>query len=155
VLQIHKLMFTAILASVILSSCATEGQEPVDEAQPVSQIRSAKELDIYLQTTPDSPLDRLSILAKQRFVDSLVFSENGLGSFRYSELEVLSATEVHQILSLFGAERTTSMIKKVKVLTDSDRAVMRLRPSGDHDGYYCSGRATCSANSANICMSSC
>jgi hypothetical protein len=140
-------MFAAIL---VLSACATDqGQEAVGTNQPVSQIVSAKDLDTYLRTTPNSPLDRLPAAAKQRFIASLVFTENGLGSYKYSDLEALSPTEIYKILSLFGAEHTTSMVTKERPTTQQNE------PGGDYKDYWCSGRATCSESLGHICMSSC
>ena len=155
-LHARRLMFAAILT---LSACATDhGQAAVDDDQPVSQILSAKDLDLYLRTTPNSPLDRLPVAAKQRFIDSLVFTESGLGSFRYSELETLSAAEIYQVLSLFGAEHTTSMITKARASGDSNKATTQLSepaPEGDHKDCWCSSRGTCSPLLGHICMSSC
>jgi hypothetical protein len=156
-LRAQAFMLTAVLTSY--SACASDhDQEPAGSQVPGAQIRSAEELSVYLRTTPNSPLDHLPADAKQRFVDSLVFTDGGLGSFQYTELEPLSATEIYQILSLFGAERTTSMVIKNRVLSDSDKALMRLRPSApseDHEGYFCAGRATCLEQLKSICMSSC
>lgn len=152
-LHARRIVFAAILA---LSACVTDqGQEPVDNNQPVSQILSAQDLDIYLRTTPNSPLDRLSSEAKQLFIDSLVFTENGLGSFRYVDLAALSPTEIYQILSLFGVERTTSLVTKAPVSSGIAKPVIQQSAPADHVGYWCSGRATCSESASQICMSSC
>ena len=155
-LHARRLVFAVILA---LSACATDqGQEAVGDDQSVPQILSANDLDSYLRTTPSSPLDRLPAEAKQRFIDSLIFTENGLGSFAYSELETLSATEIYQILSLFGAERTTSMITKTRASGDSNKPTTQLNepaPEGDYRDYWCSSRATCSPALSHICMASC
>jgi hypothetical protein len=153
-MRLQVFMLTAALSSY--SACASDhDQEPtIDQAQS-PQIRSAEELSVYLRTTQNSPLDHLSATAKQRFLDSLVFSDGGLGSFRYTELEPLSATEIYQILSLFGAERTTSMITKDRAPSDSDRAALRRAPSEDHEGYYCAGPVTCRPETGSICMSGC
>jgi hypothetical protein len=143
-----KLVFAAILA---LSACATDqDQEAASNSQPTSQIQSAKELDAYLRATPNSPLDRLPAAAKQRFIDSLVFTENGLASYTYIDLEALSPTEIYKILSLFGAEHTTSMITQEQLLPPPGGGGAK-----DYIDYECSKRATCTAKAFNICTSSC
>lgn len=151
-LHARRLVFAALLA---LSACTTDNGA-VGDNQQVSQILSAKDLDTYLRTTPNSPLDRLSPEAKQRFIASLVFTENGLGSYAYSDLETLSAAEVYQILSLFGAERTTSMITDPDTSSGVDKsATPQSEPGGDYKDYWCSSRATCAPALNYICMSSC
>lgn len=157
-LRTCKLVLAAVLASIVLSACATEqGQETVEGTELAGPIQSAADLETYLRTTSSSPLDRLSAAARQRFLDSLVFSKNGLGSYQYTELEALTATEAHDILSLFGAERTTSLITGARITTESDKAVMQAAPGvrADHEGYWCSSPSTCTKLSNNICMSSC
>jgi hypothetical protein len=145
----RKLVFAAILA---LNACATDQDQGAGNSQPVSQIQSAKELDAYLRTTPNSPLDRLSVAAKQRFIDSLVFTENGLASYTYIDLEALSPTEMFQILSLFGAEHTTSMITQDQ---------LAVPPGGGGGGgtysvgFRCGPNSTCIPLAFSICMSSC
>lgn len=158
--MLRVLMLVTTLASY--GACASDhDQEAAGDQPPGVQIRSAEELSVYLRTTSTSPLDHLSATAKQRFLDSLVFSDGGLGGFRYTELEPLSATEIYQILSLFGAERTTPMITKGRVLSDSDRAALRLAlgarrpPNEDHEGYYCAGQHTCRSEPGAICMTGC
>lgn len=153
-LHARRLMFAAIFA---LSACATDqGQEAVGDNQPISQIQSARDLDTYLRTTPNSPLDHLQPAARQRFIDSLVFNESGLASYQYTDLEALSPTEVYQILSLFGAERTTSMITKDRGAGElAEPTTQQSAPSADHEDHYCAGRATCDPKIGSICMSSC
>jgi hypothetical protein len=154
-LKMSRIAITATLASITLAACMTE-QDPARDDSPIHQIRSAAELDEYLRTASSSPLDRLAPVARQQFVTSLVFTENGLGGFSYTELEGLSATEAHEILSLFGAERTTPLLSKVRISTASDKVVMQQAlPSGDHKGYRCIARATCEDSLTHICMSSC
>ena len=146
---IHKFTFAIILAavtsSVTLGAC-------VDDNKPVPQIQSAKDLDVYLQTARTSPLDRLSVADKQNFLNSLVFTENGLASYQYSALETLSATDMYQILSLFGVERTASLITQKNTVSNVEPIA---ESSGDHEGYLCSGRATCTEAPGNICTSNC
>ena len=108
-LNTRRIMITAIFASFALGACATD-RNSGNNAAPV--IQSTQELESYLQTTPDSPLNRLPTDARQHFLNSLRFSENGLASFRYTDLKALPATDVAQILSLFGIGHTTSLLPK-------------------------------------------
>jgi len=152
-LRIQNLVVAMFVTSLALGACATDQPSRVDES--AVQISSAGELSTYLKATPHSPLDHLSAAGKQRFIDSLVFTPDGLASYRYSELEGLTATEAHQILSLFGVERTTSMITKLRVTTGSDKAVMQARISEDHNDMWCSSPGTCSNDIGSICTSNC
>lgn len=151
----RRLVFAAILA---LSACATDQGPEAGASQATSQIMSAKELDTYLQTTPNSPLDRLPAAAKQRFIASLVFNENGLAGYQYSDLQALSPTEVYQILSLFGAEHTSSLVTRGSTAGTSGnlaKPTTQQNAPTDYMDYYCAGRATCDPRLGSICMGSC
>jgi hypothetical protein len=125
------------------------GSTQVVLSLPDGSERILSDLDVYLRTAHNSPLDSLPTAAKQRFLASLVFTENGFGGYSYAELEALSTTEVTQILSLFGAEGGTSAIK-------SPKSVIRgLLPDGDYVGYECTARASCTESQKHICMHSC
>ena len=103
-------------------------------------------------------MNKLSDAGRQRFLDSLVFTENGLGGFNYADLETeLSAKEIYRILSLFGVQRTTTLIKGAKILDKTDKAIMDAPDSLmlDHQNYECSKRATCSMSAHDICTSNC
>ena len=144
----------AVLLSAVVGCMDQPPSDPAGSTAAL-QIKSAAELDAYLSTTPNTPLDRLSEEARQQFISSLVFSDKGLASFRKTDLEALSASEIADILRLFGTEHATSLIQRAKVTTEQDRGVMRARPVGDHDGYWCSGRGTCSEQLNSICTSNC
>lgn len=154
-LHVRKLMVTMMFASAAVSGCAFDQASP--EGDSVAIIASSDDLNDYLESTAHSPLDRLSPAARQRFLDSLVFGDGGLGSYGYSDLEAeLSVSEIHDILSLFGVERTTSMITGARVISDQDRELVRRPPpGGDHDGYKCESRGTCSSALTYICTSNC
>ena len=144
-LNARKLMVTAVLGFA-LGACATDPDpQPTADNQPV-QIHSATELTVYLQTARTTPLDRLSPADRQAFLSSLRFGDKGLGSFQYTVLKSLSPEDVYQVLSLFGAERNTSLITH-----DGTSNVQVM----DHDGYACTSRATCTKASDSICMSGC
>lgn len=100
-----------------------ERQQQIDIA--VAPIRSKADLDNYLYAEKNSPLNYLTGSAKQRFLGSLVFKKNGLASFQNTELVAkLSATQIYQVLSLFGLQSMTSTMAGVKIGSDLDRAIM-------------------------------
>lgn len=127
-----------------------------------------------------SPLDLLSDDSKQRFVESVIFRDDGVAGFHFSDLESeLTPTEIYKVLSLIGAQNTVSKFKAARIETKQDLLLLSKpaletslqkkisssvgtlgygRPPtqwDDHKGYYCSGRATCSEKQGDICMSSC
>jgi hypothetical protein len=163
-LHIRSLMVTMMMFASAVSGCAFD-QVSRGEGESGAIIHSSDDLNAYLKSAARSPLDRLSPAARQRFLDSLVFGAGGLGSYNYSDLEAeLSVSEIHDILSLFGVERTTSMITGARVISDRDRELLSPKaPDGqlyqisfeDHEGYACVGRADCEKTQNHICTSNC
>lgn len=128
----------------------------------LAPVKSRADLLSYLQTGPvaTSPLAKLSPGARHRFLASLTFNENGLTGYRYDDLErELNASEIYELLSLFGAQHTTSLLDNVRVETEAGKLIMSSsEPSmmmDDHKGYKCVGRATCNLAQDYICMSGC
>lgn len=119
-------------------------------------IRSQSDLSFYLQHTAGSlsPLDRLSVQGRQRFLASLTFSDKGLSSFRYGDLRAeLTASQIYQVLSLFGAQQHTSAIPGVRVVTSADHAIMSgPHPNTDYPNYWCASHATCLTQELAICI---
>jgi hypothetical protein len=103
---IRNLTFACLFGSVALGACMADSQ-PQEEipagsnSQSASYIKSAAELEVYLKTAVNSPLDRLSPAAKQRFISSLTFTKHGLASYDHSDLNALSPEDAAKILSLF------------------------------------------------------
>lgn len=99
-------LLTGSLACGVLQSATA--MQLAGSAAPKSQpIRSRAELDEYLKLHAgrDSPLDVLPPLARQRFLDHLIFGSNGLGGFDPGELSTeLTREEAKQVLTLLGAE---------------------------------------------------
>lgn len=83
------------------SSAGTEWQASLP-------IQSRAGLNRYLRHVHGSrsPLSVLSSSARRRFLSSLVFNENGLVGYSYSELQyaMLTREELRAIFDLFGAE---------------------------------------------------
>jgi len=127
----------------------------------------------------NSPLDLLSPAAKERFIESVVFRNGGLGGFYYGDLEAeLTPTQIHKILSMFGAQQSVRQFSNARIETQADILLlssplqinnspdtqggtsMLAAPSimaafAEHKNYECSSRATCGPAPSYICMSSC
>lgn len=76
-------------------------------AAPAPPLESWAELDAWLaaQAGRPTPLDALPPLARQRFLDSLVFGSRGLGGFSFGELQLeLTPSQARAVLALFGLE---------------------------------------------------
>jgi hypothetical protein len=166
--RIRMLRTRALMLSFMLAAATGCGNADgsLDSSEQVAPIQSAEELSAYLDSTSESPLNRLSEPARERFIDSLVFSDNGLGSYRFDDLEAeLSATQVYQVLSLFGVEYTTPLLQGARVSTEVDKAIMSVRRlpgtggdltlAEDHKGYKCSGPGSCYTDLNSICTSNC
>lgn len=122
------LLLPWLVLSVVAPDAGAQSNAPVaigETANPAAQeqregrrndislarIRSAADLDRYLRTHETSPLDALSEPSRKRFVESLVFTDQGLGSYRYRELEAeLSPRQAFELLSLFGAQKTVAQL---------------------------------------------
>lgn len=138
-------------------------------ALALAKVKSKADLEeLALQ---ESPLDLLPAEAKQRFIDSIVFNERGIGGYYYSDLEAeLTPTQIHSILSLIGVQHTVSKLNNARIETNADMLLM-LTPNvspvqqnlggaisiggTDHKGYYCASRGTCREEDGSICTSNC
>jgi hypothetical protein len=146
----------------------------------MAMIRSEADLKSYLQSAPISrtPLGKLSLSAQRQFLASLTFNEKGLTGFNYRALpDELSVSEIYQVLSLFGMQRTTAMIPDARIETSVDAAIMRhISPQacpprgpkiqgsevspqfgcdGDRKEYRCESKGTCQSRNTYICTSNC
>lgn len=136
-----------------------------DVALAMAPIKSRRQLEAHLQAAKStaSPLLALEPAARKRFLDSITFNDKGITGFSYTELQSrLTASQVYKILSLFGAQHTTSMVRGVRRENALDMEIMSpvdgpRCPSQpcDYEGYRCEGRATCAPNINTICMRNC
>jgi len=91
----------------------------------VAPIRSRADLSSHLRTHRDSPLLRLPSAQRQRFIDGLVFTEQGLASYSYLPLEgALSVTDTYRILALFGAQGSIASFQNRRPDSDAERAML-------------------------------
>jgi hypothetical protein len=131
----------------------------------LAPVKTKDDLDRYqeeLRQNPEarSPLNLLSPAARDRFLNSLVFTEQGLGGYQYGDLQrQLTASQIYQVLSLFGAQHTTSLLKGARIESRADQLIMESEvavvPPADYKDMECVSRATCGPRILYICMSSC
>jgi len=94
----------------------------------LAPIKSEEDLNFFLLSTygTPNPLDQLSPAARQRFTDSLMFTERGLGSFDFSDLEYeLTPTEIYKILYLFGMQHLVPKMEGARIETRADEVLMQ------------------------------
>ena len=90
-----------------------------------AQVRSKAALVQHVSSHSDSPLRKLPPLVLQNFVDSLVFTPSGIGSYSYLGLSShLSAAEIYQVLSLIGAQHTIANIPTLRVASPGEALVV-------------------------------
>jgi hypothetical protein len=133
--------------------------------KPVGTIRSQSDLKRYLSATETSgsPLSALSSGGRERFLSSITFGAKGISGFRYAELQSeLTASQIYDVLALFGAQKDVAIIPNVRAETVADRRVItRVATVSQHGGgrdyrdYRCASRATCSTSPGDICTSHC
>ena len=138
-----------------------------DVALKLAPVKSAADLERHLRTAgAQSPLAPLSAGAKRRFISSLRFNESGITSFGYGDLQAeLTASQIYQVMSLFGAQHTVAMMRNIRTKDAIDEQIMRplggppgpVCPSQpcDYESYECIKTATCSYNINTICMRNC
>lgn len=138
-----------------------------DVALNLASIKSSSDLEEHLRTAGrSSPIAALSGPAQRRFISSLKFNERGITSFSYDDLQSeLTASQIYQVMSLFGAQHTVAMMRNVRVQDGVDEQIMRplLDPAGplcpsqpcDYDSYECVKKATFAHNINTICMRNC
>lgn len=102
--------------TVFLFLLAVEGatSPPAPHPRPTAlALRSRAELDAWLQGQRlPTPLDALPPLARRRFLDSLVFGENGLGGYAFDDLVMeLTPSQAAKILALFGLDPASSRLQ--------------------------------------------
>lgn len=150
-------------------------QRQIDEAR--AAIKSESDLrDYLLAEQPSSPLNKLSPEGKAKFLSSLRFGDQALGGYNYEVLEKeLTASQIYDVLSLFGAQATTHLLTGARVQTKTDALIMKPqainRPCGpniescdsgggdggdtDYHDYGCGRPHTCISEPGSICMHSC
>lgn len=104
-------------------------QQAINDAR--APIKSAADLQRYLSAEPSaSPFRALSPDAKDRFIASLRFSDQGLSTYSATDLKAqLSASQAYEILSLFGVQEGITLLHGARIDTDADAILMAdVRP---------------------------
>jgi hypothetical protein len=112
----------AILTSVLFSSAATQAatQQQIDAA--LAPVKSA----VSLQVTASQP-SALDALGDElpAFITSVKFNQAGEATFDNTLLQSnLSATEVYQVLALFGQQSRISQYPDALVYTNTDKLLL-------------------------------
>jgi len=148
-------------------------QVAVDAA--TAQIKSKAALLQHISRNPDSPLHKLPPPVLQNFVDSLVFTSRGLGSYSYLGLSsYLTTAEIYQVIALLGAQHSVAHIPALKISSPIDALIVRPMSDvcEDPDSPMCEvngGKAktdyvcsidwgteyTCNFSFGDICASNC
>lgn len=127
-------------------------------ARSLAPLKSARDVYNYTASTTKelSPLERFSPRAKQQFLRSLRFNDNGLTTFDYTVLESLSPSEIYKVISLFGLQSGAHRINtNGNSEVDSLLNTPSLRADDFLEGYRCEGRGTCGTSQRNACTSNC
>lgn len=150
----------------------TKAERQRELAFLLAPIQTKEDLDRYvaeLRQNPNarSPLNLLSPAARERFLNSLVFTEQGLGGYYFGDLQAqLTVSQVYRLLSLFGAQHTTPLVRGARVESRADQLIIEQfaapagdyeyqLPPADYENYECVSRATCGPRTAYICTSNC
>lgn len=126
----------------------------------MAPIKSDADLATYLRTAgEESPLMALSPGARERFLATLTFNENGLVGYKYEELaRELTASQAYRILALFGAQRTAHLLG-ARVESPADTAVVRMPIvqglRADYKEYKCVSPHNCYGQRFYICLTGC
>lgn len=125
----------------------------------MAKVKTKDDLEQLLLS--DSPLDLLSPAAKERFVDSIVFREKGLGGFYSDDIVAeLTPSQAYRILSLFGAQHVLPKLRGMRIESKVDAMLAAPGPVSIYKdnfyGYKCESPGTCKKTSSNyICTSNC
>lgn len=154
---------------IAVQSDRSERVAPENVVLAHAPINSQAQLESYtVDLKADSPMAAFSLNARKRFIAGLQFGRQGLASYDYEPItSELTAAQAYRLLSLFGAQRTISLLPGLKIESVSDQGVMAFSDSEfskkggpvsdiiDYPGYACVRRATCTDSPHSICMSSC
>lgn len=124
----------------------------------LADVKSRQDLAEHLRLAGTaSPLNALSPGARERFLDSLVFNENGLVEYRYDDLaRELSVTQAYRILRLFGAAESAPFLRTMRPRDEVDAGIQSFMRIDDHEGGKCVAPGTCEMLHLHyICTSNC
>ena len=167
---------SAVSAPRDIASGSSDGQWSQAQVREGDvNIASKAALLEYMSRNSDSPLNKLPPLVLQNFIDSLVFTPKGLGSYSYLGLSPhLTAYEIARVLSLFGAQETVANIPTLQfaparqglavspmsdVCEDPNSPMCEAGGGKTKTDYVCSNDGgdtySCNYSFGDICASSC
>ncbi|MDF2817527.1 MAG: hypothetical protein K0S73_1467 [Stenotrophomonas rhizophila] len=133
-----------------------EEQQAIDLASAI--IHSPQDLQQHLAANHASALNKLSPTALSAFIEGLVFTPRGLGSYNYLPLQTLSITDIHRILALFGVQTSMEAIPGLMPRNASEELMLRpmARPGRPNSQCYMGDKNTyCRATPSSVCPTSC
>lgn len=102
-------------------------QQEIDLA--VAPVKSRADLELHLRTAPDSPFAKLPPAARKAFIDSLVFTKEGLGSYSWLPIAgALDLQDTYRLLALFGLQSDASHVSGVQPATEVERHMVDVSP---------------------------
>ncbi|MEA5446652.1 hypothetical protein VCB98_12565 [Gammaproteobacteria bacterium AB-CW1] len=169
--QRFRLAIIAFITTVVFagvgSTFATSPGSDSSKLQPNTPIiNSMDELTeyVYSDSVANNPIANLSHEAQARFLAGITFSDDGVSGLYITDLvRELPASQLYELLSLFGLENAVAQIHGVRVETALDKAIVEgqvgLLSDGSRDwfkeGYKCDGPGSCVADSAYLCTINC
>lgn len=102
--------------------------------QSQAPIQTVEDLQLHLNN-PKSPINKLSVTAKERFVNSIVFTENGTGGFLHGPLLELSQGDIYRIAKLFGVQFELSILQPGTFDKGDKNTLTLLGCDGDQDCF--------------------
>jgi hypothetical protein len=135
--KLPRLLHVAVLAGFALVATAAPAQTAESAADirtsfdevawAVAPIKSRADLDEYMAkyVSTNNPLLWLSPDARQRFLNHLVFGDDGLLTVPYRDVEAeLTLSQAYRLAALFGQQfYVATGLPDIRVVTDADRAV--------------------------------
>lgn len=152
----------ACFAQTLESGNSNPTESQIDQRildQIAAPITSRAALDGYVRRLPpESPLLKLPADLRKEFLDSLVFTERGLASYRYVPLQKIDMADAYRILALFGVQASISVAPAMSITSNESamiKAAAGLSPQPiDYGDYACVSKATCRRDTGAICIGS-
>lgn len=136
---------TFALLILFLSSQVSYATDPV--------IRSAEQLQKYVQQNTNNPISRLSLTGREEFLDSLKFCNEQLSSFNYAVLrKELTPSQTQALLSLFGLElNSLQFAESPSFIAASDSGQGFLGSKSWIQDYACRANGACYYSPGQMC----
>lgn len=154
-----------IVNDTIINDQLIERQALVLEiVQSYAPIQTVEDVQLHLDN-PKSPINKLSLAARDRFVESIVYTENGVGGFSYLPLLELPKGDIYQIAKLFGLQFELPILDR-GTFDKGDKNTFSILCDGDTDclggdlyDAVCvessDGSRSCRQLGGHVCSSNC